>query len=176
MENRLKITLKANESLKNDDFLYAHIESQGELELDGIIDAMLEEGINAEREHIKDIISRFNRKAAKLVLSGCNVNTGLVRMTPKISGPLYKRNWDSSFNSISVSLQSDTELIKAIDEAAVEIQDEHIELTKAKIDLSQQMIKEELSQKSLSQASDADLDLNGTPPCGVAFRRWLQNS
>jgi hypothetical protein len=61
------------------------------VDLRAIVDELVKEGMEIKRETVVDIISRYNRKAAELVVSGYNVNTGLVYMRPVIKGAFYDK-------------------------------------------------------------------------------------
>lgn len=175
MENRLKITLRADNKLKNTDLQQARVESLGELYIDEIIDKMFEDGLIANRDLVTEIVSLFNHKAAELTLSGYKVNTGLVKMTAEAKGAIYKRNWNPTTNKVDISLKTDTELIKAISRTSIEINEETTDLNKNdSIPFENEVVAKDLNATQMSIAySNVDKD---NPPCGVAFRRWLQNS
>ena len=82
---------------------------------------MVKEGVELKRETIVDVITRFNRKSADMVLSGYNVNTGLVYMRSIIKGAFYGKTWNPDVNSVYVSITQGMELRNAVAETTVEI-------------------------------------------------------
>jgi len=82
---------------------------------------LVKEGVELKRETIVDVITRFNRKSADMVLSGYNVNTGLVYMRSIIKGAFYGKTWNPEVNSVYVSITQGLELRNAVAETTVEI-------------------------------------------------------
>ena len=61
------------------------------------------------------------RKAAELVVSGYNVNTGLVYMRAVIKGAFYEKVWNPETNPVYVAINQGMDLRNAIAETTVEI-------------------------------------------------------
>ncbi|MRM82826.1 DNA-binding domain-containing protein [Riemerella anatipestifer] len=120
--NTLKAWLRPNLLTKDDpnDFVAVPL-SAGSLGITEIIEALKKEGIEIKTETVVDIITRFNRKASELVLSGYSVNTGLVYMRPAIKGVFYDKTWDKEKHSVYVNVHQSTDLRKAANDTKVEI-------------------------------------------------------
>ena len=58
--------------------LHGFPQAAGSLSITDLVADLQKEGMEIKAETAVDIITRFNRKAAERVLSGYNVNTGLV--------------------------------------------------------------------------------------------------
>ena len=135
------------------------IESAANLELTDIVDALLEEGLNVEKESVMEIIRLFNRKASELVLSGHEVDTELVLLQPVVNDILS----DNNFKADLVMMQG-VELERAVADTKVEI-------------LNEDEIEEDLKYNSNLRSTESANDLItvsvDNPACGMAFRAWL---
>ena len=89
--------------------------------VDDIVDEIIKDGTELKRDTIINIVNRFNDKAASLVVSGYNVNTGLVYMRPVIKGVFYNKTWDPANHSLYVGITQGIDLREAIAETTVEI-------------------------------------------------------
>ena len=78
MKRTLNAWLRKNMLTENPKDYTASVQSRGSIGITDIDDELVNEGMELKRETVVDIISRFNRKAAEMALSGYNVNTGLV--------------------------------------------------------------------------------------------------
>lgn len=121
MKNTLKAWLKKNMLTPDPNDYIATVSSNGSVGIENIIDEIMREGTEHKRETILNIVTRFNRKSADLVLSGYNVNTGLVYMRPMIKGPFYNKTWNPEVNSVYVSITQGIDLRNAMAETTVEI-------------------------------------------------------
>jgi hypothetical protein len=99
----------------------AYIVSSGSVTVDDVIQLLREDGMEIKQETAKDIVTRFNSKAAELVLSGYNVNTGLVYMRPVIKGVFFDNNWDPGQHSVYVAINQGATLRSAVAETEVKI-------------------------------------------------------
>jgi hypothetical protein len=60
-----------------------------------------------------------------LVLSGYNVNTGIVYMHAAVKGVFYDKTWNPDRNHLHVAISQGTDLRAAVAETSVEIMGEH---------------------------------------------------
>ena len=168
MKNVLKVWLKKNHYSVNPNEYEAQVSVNEYVELDFIIDEMVKDGLNTDREVIIDLISRFNRKASELVVSGYQVNTGLVKMQPCIKGNITQRIWSPIVNRVDVLLSQSEAVTKAIEEVEIEIIETPIEFQEI------QRLEEIMSLNRV--VNNRVSLLNNTekvPACGMAFRTWL---
>jgi hypothetical protein len=105
------------------------VDSNGSINVNGIVDEMAAEGMELKRETAIDIISRFSRKCIDLTLAGYNVNTGLVNMRVTIRGAFYDKKWNPERNRLHVSISPGIDMRNAIAETEVDILGEHGEIT-----------------------------------------------
>lgn len=124
MKKTLNAWLKKNLLTDDPKDYSASVQSKGSVGISDIIDELVNEGMEIKRETVIDIISRFNRKAADLVLSGYNVNTGLVYMRPVIKGVFYDKVWNAETNSVYITINQGADLRNAVAETVVEIMGE----------------------------------------------------
>jgi hypothetical protein len=176
MKNSLKGRLTESYDIKDPNYSDAHIIVAGNRDSEDIIDEIIREGLAVDRQIILDIIARFNRKAAELVVSGYHVTTGLVTMNPEIKGQIYKEEWNPDINKIDVSFNHGTDLLEEINVTKVEIIDKEIVNNKL-TDMNQtnqSADSADVSHNSSSAPKDRYLNINNdVPACGIAFRRWL---
>jgi hypothetical protein len=128
MEKVLKAWLKKNHLTPDPNDFTASAVSSGSVGVKNIIDELVNEGMELKRETVLDIITRFNRKAADLVLSGYNVNTGLVYMRSVIKGQFFGKTWNPELNSVYVSITQGLDLRQAVADTRVEILGEQADL------------------------------------------------
>jgi hypothetical protein len=121
----LKVWLKKSQLTKASNDFSAHVIVKGNMNVENIVDELICEGLELDKEAALDVIDRFNQKSADLVLSGFNVNTGLVNMHTIIKGPLYGEKWNQYINSVSVIMKDGYDLHHAITETKVEIMEEN---------------------------------------------------
>jgi len=176
MKKILKIWLKKSQLTKATNDYSAQIFDKGSMDVENIIDELLNEGLEVNRELALDLIERFNRKSADLVLSGFSVNNGIVNMRPTIKGSLYGGKWNTYINAVSVSVTEGYSLRKAIAETRVEIVGENGDPMKME-NLTDQITQ----HKDTLYTNDRNSDLRGSymnvtaenSACGTAFRTWL---
>jgi len=121
MKKTLKAWLKKNQLTPDPNDFSASVVSLGSVDVTTIIDELVNEGMEVKRETAVDIVTRFNRKAADLALSGYNVNTGLVYMRSIVKGTFYNKTWNPDVNSVYVSITQGFDLRQAVADTAVEI-------------------------------------------------------
>ena len=128
MKKTLKAWLKKNQLTPDPNDFSASVVSLGSVDVTTIIDELVNEGMEVKRETAVDIVTRFNRKAADLALSGYNVNTGLVYMRSIVKGTFYNKTWNPDVNSVYVSITQGFDLRQAVADTAVEILGEQADL------------------------------------------------
>ena len=121
MKKTLKAWLRKNTLTDDPNDFTATPDSNGSVGTKDILDEMVSEGMEVKRETALDIITRYNRIAADMVLSGYNVNTGLVYMHPVIKGVFYDKTWNPLVNSVYISINQGLDLRNAVAETNVEI-------------------------------------------------------
>jgi len=110
-----------------------------------------------------------------LVLSGYNVNNGLVNMRSSIKGPLVGGKWNPNVNWVDVSISHGKDLYEAVAETTVEILGEKDEAIDS-YNLSNQTIQFAVTSPIKARNVDSNvpqLKIKGEPACGIAFRTWL---
>lgn len=121
MKKILRAWLRKNQLTADPNDYMASVVVNGSIDAVDIVDELVKEGMELKRETVVDIVTRYNRKAAELVLSGYNVNTGLVYMRPVIKGAFYDKTWNAETNSVYVSINQGMDLRNAVAETTVEI-------------------------------------------------------
>ncbi|MGC3978620.1 MAG: DNA-binding domain-containing protein [Paludibacteraceae bacterium] len=121
MKKTLNAWLHKNQLTEDPNDYVATVQTKGGVTVADIIDELQKEGMEIKRETALDIVSRFNRKAADMVLSGYNVNTGLVYMRSVIKGVFYDKTWKADSNSVYIAINQGLDLRNAVMETTVEI-------------------------------------------------------
>lgn len=138
------------------------IESAGSLELSDIVDALIEDGLETDKESVMEIIRLFNRKTTEMVLSGHEVDTELVTLQPIVIDPLFERKYKAD-----VLFMQGVELERGITNTEVEI-------------LNEKEIAEDLKSgydTSNKESHNGYISVTAQDPaCGMAFRAWLFKS
>ncbi|MDR1454612.1 MAG: DUF4469 domain-containing protein [Tannerella sp.] len=128
MKNILKAWLRKNELTPNPNDMMAVVSPVGKINKSGLIDAIMEEGIELKRETIEDIVTRYNRVAASFSARGWNVDTGLVYLRAIITGVFFGKKFDPEKNGIYVSATQGVEIRKELADTEVEILGEQADL------------------------------------------------
>lgn len=146
--------------------------SNGSLTIPDIVKELLAEGMEIKAETAIDIITRFNRKSAEKVLSGFNVNTGLVYMRPVIKGVFYNKTWDAAKHSVYVTMNQGLDLRRAVAETTVDIlgtQADPITIFSV-TDSSTGKTDGTLTRGRNAELKGTYLKITGTDPaCGIEF-------
>lgn len=144
----------------------------GSIQIGGIVDELEKEGMELKRETVIDVVNRFNRKAAEMLVSGYNVNTGLVYMRPIIKGVFYGKTWNSQTHSLVASITPGMDLREAIGETNVEIlgeQSNPLEILSL-TDTFTSKTDGTLTKGRNAEIKGSYLKIAGEDPaCGVAF-------
>ena len=175
MKNVLKARLRKNHLTKDN---IAQVVVKGNLGMTDIVDELIKEGLEINRDIVLDILIRFNTKSADMALSGYNVNTGLVNIRSSIVGPIYGTAWNQNINSVNVILSQGKELVEAIANSSVELlndMDEPVESYNLS-ELTNQFSGSGLNNPRYMDSDDSRLKIIPEPACGIAFRRWLCKS
>lgn len=121
MKNKLKVWLKPNELTPDPSDFSAVLSPAGNVDFDGIVDEVMNEGTEYQRDTVVDISRRFMRAGSRLVLRGYNVNTGQCYMRAIVTGVFYGRKWDPERNSVYVSITQGVDLRGECVDTEVEI-------------------------------------------------------
>lgn len=119
--NKLNAWLRLNQLTEDKSDYVAVPQTNGSLTVKDIVNDLIREGMEIKPETAVDIITRFNRKAAERVLSGYNVNTGLVYMRPVIKGVFRDKVWNPATHSVYVAMNQGMDLRRAVADTTVEI-------------------------------------------------------
>lgn len=111
---KLNAWLRPNHLTEDKGDYMAVPQATGSLNVNDLVADLQQEGMEIKTETAVDIITRFNRKAAERVLSGYNVNTGLVYMRPVIKGVFRSKAWDAATHSVYVAINQGMDLRRAV--------------------------------------------------------------
>ena len=117
----MKVWLKPNELTADPTDKIAVLSSSGKIDKTGLIDALVEEGVEMRRETLEDVINRYNRKCAAYALAGWYVDSGLVYMHPVVTGPFHDKRFDPAKNSVYVSCVQGVHLRREAARTKVEV-------------------------------------------------------
>ncbi|MDR2027136.1 MAG: DUF4469 domain-containing protein [Prevotellaceae bacterium] len=121
MKNILKAMLRKNELTTDPNDYIATVSSMGKIDKSGLVDAIMDEGVEIKRETVEDVISRYNRMAASYAVRGWNVDTGLVYLRPVITGAFSGKKFDPAKNGLYVSATQGVEIRRELADTEVEI-------------------------------------------------------
>jgi hypothetical protein len=121
MKNILKALLRRNELTPNPNDYTAVVSSAGKIDKSGLIDAVMDEGIEIKRETVEDVVNRYNRVAARFAVSGWNVDTGLIYLRAIITGIFFGRKFDPEKNGVYVSATQGIAIRKELADMEVEV-------------------------------------------------------
>lgn len=124
---KLNAWLRLNHLTEEKGDYVATPQAAGSLNITDLVADLQREGMEIKAETAVDIITRFNRKAAERVLSGYNVNTGLVYMRPVIKGVFRDKTWNPATHSVYVAMNQGMDLRRAVAGTTVEILGEQAE-------------------------------------------------
>lgn len=173
MKKTLRAWLRKNQLTDDPNDYMASIIVNGSVGINTIVDELQNEGMELKCETVIDIISRFNRKAADLVLSGYNVNTGLVYMRPVIKGVFYDKTWNPATNSVYITINQSMDLRNAVAETVVEIMGEQADPLEilSLTDKTTGKTDGTLTPGRNAELKGSYLKIAGeNPDCGIAFK------
>ncbi len=173
MSKVLKAWIRKNLLTEDPNDYTAVVSINGSVGLKEIVDELVNEGMEVKRETVIDIVTRFNRKTAELVVSGYNVNTGLVYMRPIVKGAFYGKTWNALTNPVYVAINQGADLRVAIAETTVEIlseQSDPIEILSL-TDTTTGKTDGTLTKGRNAELKGSYLKVDGeNPNCGISFR------
>ena len=175
MKTVLKAKLKKSPLTRDPNESYAQVILNGKYGVSEIIDELLKSNKEISKETALELINSFNRKAIELVVTGNQVNTGLVSLSPIIKGSFINKIWNPTRNRVDVNILSGFELNKALIDTNIQIIEEQGEIVEI-IDQSQRISEKKVLIENNSDTNHLTLKSNPEPPCGMAFRKWLCNS
>ena len=167
----LKVLLKKNKYSPKANEFHAELLESGSMDVENIVDELLNDGVDINRELALEIIEHFTRKSTELIMSGYQIKTGLVNICPTIQGSIHDKKWNPSFNSVKVLLTEGRELSSALTTSNFEIQNEEGISLEIMSKEQQEDIKYNRNYASKSDNKDGD-----NLACGIAFRTWLFKS
>lgn len=165
MQNTIHINLVEDQQLYNQYGHTGRVVIKDDLSMESIVDEMLKDGLEIDKQAAMAIIEKFNKKATDLVLSGFNVDTGLFTMRPIVKGPYNEGNYQAD-----VLLLQGLELREAISETEVEVLNK-TEFAEKRLDKNLNNGETDSAIKSGYLGISSDY-----PACGHAFRAWLFRS
>ena len=121
MIKKLKAWLVKNHLTEDPSDFVAVVDSNGSIDLEGIVEELIAEGMELKRETAIDVISRFNRKCINLIVRGFRISTGLVHIHITIRGAVFDKKWDPERNKLHFSITPDGALRREAAETSVEI-------------------------------------------------------
>lgn len=173
MKTFLKARFKKNPLTSDPGDYYAQVVLNSKLGISEIIDLLVKENKHIDRESAFELINLFNKKTVDLIVSGNQVNTGIVSLSPTIKGSFYNKKWNPAANRVDVNISQGFELSKALLETNIQIMEEQGEIT----EIIDQVQKISERQQNIENNQELNTIKSGAePPCGMAFRQWLCNS
>lgn len=169
----LKAWLKDNPLTADPTDKTAVISSNGTLTEDDLLDEIMAEGIELKRDTLKSVVTRYKNKITDRVLSGYNVNIGLVYMRPLIKGVFYDKNFNPAVNSVYVHVSQGASLRKASADTNVEILGERSDLIElyAITDMTTGNTDGTLTKGRNAELKGAFIKIAGDDPAnGITFR------
>jgi hypothetical protein len=121
MKNILKTFIRKNPLTPDPNDYTAVVSHTGKIDKEGLIDVIVEEGIELKRETIDDVVTRYNRTAARFAVQGWNVDTGLVYLRAVITGIFYGKKFDHDKNSVYVAATQGVVIRKELANTEIEI-------------------------------------------------------
>ncbi|MDD3077749.1 MAG: DNA-binding domain-containing protein [Paludibacter sp.] len=173
MKKILNAWLRKNLLTSDPNDYTAIVQVNGSMGISQIVDEMIEQGTELKRETIINIITRVNSIAADMVLSGYNVNTGLVYMRPVIKGVFSDKTFDHNLHQVYIAMNQGYDLSNAVAETEVNIlgeQSDIIELLSV-TDLVTGKTDGTLTKGRNAELKGSYLKIAGdNQACGIVFR------
>jgi hypothetical protein len=121
MKHIVKVWLRKIGLTLDPNDMTAFVSSTGSVNKQGIIDAIMEDGTEWQRETIAGVIDRYQRKVVQMVAESKDVNDGLVYLRLGVSGVFHSKKYDPTVNSVHVSASQGTMLRSMIASLEVEV-------------------------------------------------------
>ena len=174
MKSYLKAKLKKNFLTRDPNDYYAQVILNGKYGVSEILDELLKDNAEISKKAAIELINTFNSKVVELLVSGNQVNTGLVSLSPIIKGSFVKRNWNALVNRVDVGVSNGFELNKALIDTNIQIVEDQGEVVE---NINQiQRLSEAESLTGNGEIHHSTVKPAQEPPCGTAFRNWLCTS
>ena len=169
MTKVLNVYLKKNKNSQKSHEYCAEIIQKGNMNIENIIDELLKDGTTINRTMALDIINLFNQKVADLVLTGINVNTGLVNLKPLINGILFDKKWNPEINNISINITESSEFQHYIAQTSIEFEEQQV-IQKTNMENKHFAAIQDFNGNNTVNSEIPNVD---NAACGIAFRNWL---
>jgi len=179
MKKILNVKLQRNPLSHNPTNYIAQVVTIGSVGLSEIIDEMIKENKDIDKETAFNLLNAFNRKAADLVISGYNVDTNLVTLSPTVNGSFYGGKFNHELSSVDISVKFGNELNKALLSSNFQVVEVENTDNKESNEQNEQLLdsfNDNISTERRPGYSSSLLNPEREPACGMAFRRWLCNS
>lgn len=177
MKNVLKASIITNNNAKKSSFSKVQPVINGFINSNDIINELLKDGMDINRQIIHDIVTLFNKTVAKKVVSGYIVDTGLIKLTAEIKNPVFDKNWNPYSNRINISIEYGDDLVQAINDTTVEIMEEEVDKINTNAINIENTLADNLVEVKVASEPDHYSNINNdNPACGIAFRKWLCKS
>lgn len=178
MSTTLKAWLRLNQLTEDPNDFTATISGAGSKNLNDIVDEIINDGTENKRETILSIIGRFQTKAMQLLLTGHNVNTGMIYMRPVIKGSFYNKQWNPETNSVYVAMNQGAELREAIAQTSVDflgVQSDPIEIYNI-VNMNNPNAEGVIEKGKNIEIKGGYIRIAGDDPkCGIDFRNTTSN-
>ena len=175
MKTFLKAKLNRSPLTRDPNEFYAQVILNGKYGVSEIIDELLINNKEINKEIALDLINSFNKKVLELLATGNQVNTGLLSLSPIIKGSFRNKQWNPVINKVDVNILTGFELNRALINTNIQIIEEPGKIVDT-IDQSQRIAEREFIAENNSETNHLTIKSEIEPPCGMAFRRWLCNS
>ena len=119
MNKFLKVWIRKNLLTPNN--YTAFVSIKGKVGMNEIVDELVNEGLEVKRETAIDILTRFNRKTAELVVAGYKINTGLVQICPSFKKIVNGSALSNEVTQEYITINPGMDLFAAIAETTVKI-------------------------------------------------------
>lgn len=175
MKKVLNVWLKKNQLTKAHNDYSAEVLIKGNLDAGNIVDELISEGLNINRDIALNFITQFNKKTTELALSGFKLDTGLVKILPITKGLIYGRKWSPYINSVSLAFTESFDLRLALTETKVEIVGEYGEPLKIGIvsDLPTPNTKKKYYNDRSIELRESNMKFTEDNESSIVFRKWL---
>lgn len=168
MKNKVKALLVQDRGIIEKKIHKASVVHAGEISIDDIVEEMFQSGSIKNKEAVADIIQKFNQVVVTKISNGYSVNNGLVNMSLEIKGVVYDKKINPIINKIELTFKTSKDLIFELNNMQIEVEE---------CDDYERSIDKQINVHSIrsnnSYVTKKDGLLDGSPACGIAFRKWL---
>ncbi|MGQ1891217.1 DNA-binding domain-containing protein [Thermophagus sp. OGC60D27] len=121
MKKILNVLLGENYLTQKPNAFIAYPLTKGRVSIDDVIRMMKQDGMEIHEATAKDIVERFHKKVAELVLAGFIVNIGLAILRPIIKGIFLDKIWDPAQHAVKVAFVQGSIIRSALADTEVHI-------------------------------------------------------